>query len=91
MNALMDLFKRIVEAEAKSWIREQYRDTETKVDTEVEGREVLVKLQHEEFTISFALTMYTSYKDRMAMLHMAYKKLHVKNGRLHITIKIEND
>ena len=91
MKPLMDLFRRIVEAEAKKWIWEQYRDAETKVDTEVNGHKAIVKLQHEEFTISFALTMHTSYKERMAMLHMAYKKLHVKNGRLHITFKIEND
>lgn len=87
----MDIFKRIVEAEAKKWIREQYGDTKTKVETEVKGHEVIVKLHHEEFTISFALAMYTPYKDRMEMLHTAYKKLHVKNGRLHITFKIEND
>ena len=91
MKPLMDLFRRIVEAEAKKWIWEQYEDTDTKVKTEVEGHKAIVKLQHEEFTISFALTMYTPYQERMTMLHIAYKKLHVKNGRLHITINIEND
>lgn len=88
MNPLMDIFKRIVEAEAKKWIREQYGDTKTKVETEVKGRKVIVKVQHEEFTISFALTMNTPYKDRMALLHTAYKKLHVNRGKLHITFTL---
>ena len=89
MKHLMDLFKRIVEAEAKKWIQEQYRDTETKVDTEVNGHKVIVKLQHEEFTVSFFLTMYTSYKERIAYCtrHIK-KKLHVNQGKLHITFAL---